>query len=105
MTILNTELRFPFIQQLGLVGPLPLGFFNLRGAAFCDAGLIWNEDQPLQWQSLRTAVAPQNGYAVGFGGGVRSILFGLVLKLDTGWSTDFVGASRPRWHFSIGPEF
>jgi Tol biopolymer transport system component len=105
LAITNVEVRFPFIQQLGLVGPLPIGFFNLRGAVFGDAGLIWNDDAPLRWEPLRTAVAPQNGYAVGFGTGVRSSVFGLILKLDTGWSTDFHGVSRPRWHFSIGPEF
>src|SRR5262249_36853412 len=31
VAIVSTEFRFPFIQQLGVVGPIPLGFFNLRG--------------------------------------------------------------------------
>ena len=70
VAIINTEVRFPFIQQLGIVGPLPLGFFNLRGAGFFDAGLIWPDGERLQWQSLKTTFLPQNGYAVGFGTGV-----------------------------------
>src|SRR5262249_32976710 len=37
----NLEFRFPFIQQLGVVGPLPLGLFNLRGVGFVDAGSAW----------------------------------------------------------------
>src|SRR4029078_9456353 len=43
MAIVNAELRFPFIQQLVLVGPVPLGSFNLKGAVFSDAGIIWND--------------------------------------------------------------
>ncbi len=105
VAILNAEIRFPFIQQLGIVGPLPLGFFNLRGAAFADGGLIWPDGERLQWQSLRTTFLPQNGYAVGFGTGVRSALSFILLKLDVAWGTDFVGISRPRWYVSIGPEF
>ena len=29
----------------------------------------------------------------------------LAPKLDAAWHTDFVTTSRPRWHFSVGPEF
>ena len=105
VAIASTEIRFPFIQQLGVVGPLPLGFFNLRGAAFCDAGVIWPADQRLRWEPLHTAAPPQNGYAIGFGTGVRSAVAFMLLKLDVAWSTDLKGASRPRWYFSIGPEF
>ena len=105
VAILNTEIRFPFIQQLGIVGPVPLGFFNLRGVGFFDAGLIWPDGERIQWESLRTNSAVQNGYAVGFGTGVRSALSFLLLKLDVAWGTNFVGVSRPRWYVSIGPEF
>jgi outer membrane translocation and assembly module TamA len=105
IAIATTEIRFPFIQQLGVVGPLPLGFFNLRGAAFCDAGIIWPSDERLRWEPLRTAVLPENGYAIGFGTGVRSALSFMLLKLDVAWGTDLTGTSRPRWYFSIGPEF
>ena len=56
------------ISQLGLVGPLPIRVFNLRGVAFADGGLIWNDDRPLEWKALRTAVQPHNGYAKGIGG-------------------------------------
>ena len=105
IAIVNEELRFPFIQQLGLVGPVPVGVFNLRGAVFCDAGFIWNEEGPLKLDPIQTNVAIQNGYAVGFGTGIRTSIFFVLLKLDTAWSTDFRGISRPRWHFSLGPEF
>jgi outer membrane protein assembly factor BamA len=104
LAIANVELRFPFIQQLGLVGPVPIGVFNLRGVAFADGGLIWNNDRSLEWKPLRTAVQPHNGFATGFGGGIRTMVAFMILKLDVAWSTDFVGVSQPRWYFSIGPE-
>jgi outer membrane protein assembly factor BamA len=105
IAIVNTEFRFPFIQQLGLVGPIPIGMFNLRGVGFCDAGLIWPDGEPLRWQPVRTALPLQNGYAVGFGGGIRSAIAYMILKLDAAWGTDFSGVSRPHWYFSIGPDF
>lgn len=104
LAIANVELRFPFIQQLGLVGPVPIGVFNLRGVAFADGGVIWNDDRPLEWKPLRTAVQPHNGFATGFGGGIRTAVAFMILKLDVAWSTDFVGVSAPRYYFSIGPE-
>jgi outer membrane protein assembly factor BamA len=105
VAIVNAELRFPFIQQLGLVGPVPIGIFNLRGAVFSDAGLVWNEGDPLKlWESNgggRRLVSPK----LAFGTGIRTSVFFLILKLDTAWTTDLQNVSRPRWHFSIGPEF
>jgi Tol biopolymer transport system component len=47
--IANVELRFPFIQQLGLVGPVPLGIFNFHGAVFADMGAIWDKGDELHW--------------------------------------------------------
>ena len=105
IAVINAELRFPFIQQLGLVGPVPLGIFNLRGALFTDAGVVWNDGETLQLSRVidgrRRLVSPK----VGFGVGVRTAIAFAILKLDVGWNTDLAGASQPRWQFSIGPEF
>ena len=105
LLVVNTEVRFPFIQQLGVVGPVPLGFFNLRGALFGDAGVVWDEGDRLRFSRRvdgeRRLVSPR----LGFGVGVRTALSFMVLKLDTAWNTTLATVSRPRWHFSIGPEF
>jgi Tol biopolymer transport system component len=103
--IVNAELRFPFIQQLGLVGPVPLGFFNLRGAVFGDAGMVWDEGDDLRLTHVLEGERRLKDPKVGFGVGVRTALGFVILKLDTAWSTDLVGVSQPRWHFSLGPEF
>ncbi len=105
MAIANAELRFPFIYQLGVVGPVPLGAFNLKGAIFGDAGVVWDDDTKPRFSRVgpqgRELVAPR----VGFGVGLRTALYFFILKLDTAWNTDFQRTSRPRWHFSLGPEF
>jgi hypothetical protein len=103
--LVNAELRFPFIQQLGLVGPVPLGNFNLRGALFSDAGLVWNQGDPLRL----TAVDERGRYLaspdLSFGTGIRSFVLFALFKFDVAWHTNLRDVSRPRWHFSIGPEF
>jgi len=115
VALANLELRFPFIQHLGLVGPVPIGIFNLRGAAFADVGAVWNRGDKLRLSVIsedrRDGVIaggtsePFNGLGFGFGGGIRTALYFFILKMDAAWNTDFRNISKPRWHFSIGPEF
>ncbi len=107
VAIVNTELRFPFIQQLGLVGPLPLGFFNLKGAMFADAGVVWDKGEESQLRLTKVVDGSRrlDSPLLGFGVGIRSwFLIGL-MKLDMAWPTDLHDVGKPRWHFSIGPEF
>ena len=105
IALVNAELRFPFIQQLGLVGPIPIGNLILRGAVFSDAGLVWNPGQPLRFSEVdgrgRHLASPN----LSFGTGIRSFFLFALVKLDVAWRTDLRDISRPRWHFSIGPEF
>jgi Tol biopolymer transport system component len=115
VALVNTELRFPFIQQLGLVGPVPIGVFNLRGAVFADAGAIWSKGDRLALtevvggkRRLFSERGPNghfNGVTLGVGTGIRTAVYFLILKLDVAWNTDLVQVSRPRWYFSLGPEF
>ncbi|HEY2955701.1 MAG TPA: hypothetical protein VGK89_10685 [Candidatus Eisenbacteria bacterium] len=105
VAIVNAEFRFPFIQQLGLVGPVPIGFFNLRGAVFGDAGVVWNPGDKLRLTHVVEGTRRLDDPKLGFGVGVRSSVYFLIFKLDAAWNTDLHGASQPRWHFSIGPEF
>ncbi|GAB4371489.1 MAG: hypothetical protein Kow0042_14240 [Calditrichia bacterium] len=77
IALISNELRFPFIDYLGIKFPFGgLGFQAIRGALFLDAGNAWNED----WEGLLGS----------FGFGFRMNLFGfLVLRLDIGRTTDF----------------
>jgi Tol biopolymer transport system component len=103
----NLELRFPFINALGVVGPLPLGFFNLRGAAFADVGAVWTDDDHLRL----TKVDPVSGtrstqdLLLSAGVGARSNLGFLLLKLDVAWPYHLDRWGKPRYHFSLAPQF
>jgi Tol biopolymer transport system component len=106
MGFANLEFRFPFINALGVLGPLPLGFFNLRGAVFLDNALVVQPGNATRF----TALDPDGSRRLrdlktAFGFGVRSLVFFAILKLDVAWRTDLQYTSRPIYHFSIGPEF
>lgn len=103
--MLTQELRFPFIQQLGVVGPVPLGSFNLKGALFTDAGMVWNDGDPLRFTTVDERGRRLASPLLSFGAGIRSYVWFALLKLDVGWRTDLRDTSRPRWHLSLGPEF
>jgi Tol biopolymer transport system component len=103
--MINQELRFPFIQQLGVVGPVPLGSFNLKGVLFSDAGLVWNDGDPLRFTSVDERGRHLASPLLSFGAGIRSYVWFALLKLDVGWRTDLRDSSRPRWHLSLGPDF
>ena len=105
LMLANLELRFPFIENLGIVGPLPIGNFRMRGAVFADIGTVYNRDtKPRFWDNASGGRRLRDPY-LGFGAGVRSWLLGLPMKLDVAWASDLRDTKRPRWHFSIGPEF
>ncbi len=76
------ELRFPFIDYLGIKFPfLSMVFPGIRGALFFDAGNAWNDEL--------------NGLLGSFGFGARLNLGGfLVLRLDIGRRTDFESVSN-----------
>jgi len=105
VALANVELRFPFIQQLGLVGPLPVGIFNIRGALFSDVGLVWNEGDALRLSEVEAGKRRLASPRMSFGTGIRTYLLGLPIKLDAAWPTDLAQVGKPRWHFSIGYDF
>ena len=103
--VVNAELRFPFVERLGVVGPVPLGGLALRGALFADGGLVWDRGVPLRFTRVVDGERRLDSPRLAFGAGVRTTALSLVLKLDAAWRTDLATVGRPRWEFSIGPEF
>jgi len=106
--LMNIEFRFPFIKYFVGSFPLPLGFQNIMGNAFVDAGSAWSKDSA--WKLI--ARKPDGSryvndqYVVtGFGYGIRAYLFGLVLRLDAAWQTDFNRVTSPRYYWSLGLDF
>jgi len=80
--LINNELRFPLIDQLGIKFPFgTIGFRQVRGALFVDAGNAWEKEFPGVLGSLGI------GFRVNVGGF-------LVLRYDIGRRTDFTKISH-----------
>jgi WD40 repeat protein len=77
IAFVSQEIRFPFLNYIGLQFPFGLmGFRSIKGALFVDAGNAWNE----RWRGLLGS----------YGFGLRMNMWGLlVLRLDFGKRTDF----------------
>ncbi|MBI3539219.1 MAG: BamA/TamA family outer membrane protein, partial [Candidatus Eisenbacteria bacterium] len=85
---------------------VPLGVFNLRGALFTDFGTVWDEGgSPRLWTQPGNGPRRLEDLRLSFGTGIRTAVYFLLIKVDAAWRTDLVSTSKPRWHFSIGPEF
>ncbi len=102
----NLEFRFPFINAFGVVGPVPLGFLNLRGAAFLDLGAVWSKDRDFNISKVDAngTRSFDNVYS-SLGVGARSSLGYVLLKLDVAWPYYLDRWGKPRYHFSLSPQF
>ena len=101
----SLELRFPFIQDLGVIGPLPIGHLGVRGALFTDFGSVWYGDTTPRFSQVVNGRWQLRDPFVSFGTGIRAWLLGMPMKLDVAWATNMQIVQRPKWYFSIGPEF
>ncbi len=102
----TVEFRFPFITHLGLNAPLPISFFNIEGVLFADAGAAWNHGVRVFSNSGGSLhfVDPRASY----GFGIRADVAYFLMHLDLAWPTQATLTNpqkKPKWHFSIGPEF
>jgi hypothetical protein len=101
----NLELKFPLIQYLVTRFPLPLGFFNIRGAGFLDLGAAWEEDNFRAFGRNAKGERVLQDLIAGFGWGIRAnVGFGL-LRIDQVWRTDLAFTSKPKYYFSFGVDF
>jgi len=103
----NFEFRFPFIDQLVLGWPAPLGFRAIRGVFFFDIGGAWYDDdlfQPFTTEGpgafrLKDTVA-------GYGFGLRLNLGLFILRYDLVQMTDMNRSlGKTRSWFTFGGDF
>lgn len=104
--LFNMEFRFPFIQYFITNFPLKLGFSNIQGSIFMDAGSAWSNDSAWRF----TATKPDGSRYVrdivtAFGYGIRANVYLFLLRFDAAWRTDFDGVSKPLYYWSIGLDF
>ncbi|MBN2011915.1 PD40 domain-containing protein [candidate division KSB1 bacterium] len=104
--LLNIEFRYPFIQYLIARFPIPVGFQNIRGVSFIDAGSAWTNDNAWRF-SAKTSNGERyvKDIATGFGYGIRANVYIFLLKFDAAWRTDFNQTSKPIYYFSLGLDF
>jgi hypothetical protein len=106
VVFLNSEFRFPFIDRLGLVWPLPIGVRNVGGVLFMDVGAAWSDDETFRPVSRAGGVHLDDQYGgASFGTGIRTGISFILVKLDFAWRTDFHEVSGYRAHVSFGGEF
>ena len=104
--LLNMEFRFPFIQYILARFPLPIGFQNILGAAFFDAGSAWSSSQNWRFGAIKADGSRYvRDIVSGFGYGIRANVYIFLLRFDAAWRTDFDKISSPRYYYSIGLDF
>ncbi len=105
-SVVNMELRFPFIDYFIMRYPLRFGLAQVTGALFMDMGAAWNEGDT----SFKGGTAEGGNRLVdiktGFGFGARANMGFLVLRYDMAWRTDFHSVEpHTKHYFSLGADF
>ncbi len=114
-SVFNGELRAPVFNTL-VKRPIQSSLLrNLQAVAFVDVGSAWfglipNADDYVgtsvaQSQNVTTIIniPGSTGLAMGYGAGLRTLLFGYFVRVDAAWNID--GRPKPIWYFSIGSDF
>src|SRR4030095_3365581 len=95
-SILNLEMRFPLFKYL-IFGALPLGFANIEGVTFLDAGTAWTDDHSLKLIHNVNGKAVTNDLLLATGIGARANLFGFPFMLDIAWAYNLDKFSAPKY--------
>ena len=118
VVLVNTELRIPFLRYLSR-GKLRSSFLrNLQIVGFVDAGTAWHgrdpfsDENPLNTLTLFNPPTVRvdvkyfrNPVVVGYGAGLRAMLFGYYFKVDYAWGLETKRRLDPKLHLSIGTDF
>jgi len=118
-TLINMEIRFPFINYLALGFPLKMIFGNIRGHAFMDVGAAWNDISEFSSTEWPTRYWIKNAYGdltppsskdfspwvTTFGLGTKINLGYFLLRIESAWDRTDSGYSKPQWYFSLGPDW
>ena len=118
VVLANAELRVPVLQYLSRQKIRSSFLRNIQVVGFVDAGTAWHGKDPFGPENpLNTVVLNnpptvqvivnyyRNPLIVGYGAGLRTMLFGYLLKLDYGWNWETKTSRKPLLHFSMGADF
>lgn len=103
--ILNAEFRFPIIRYL-VLGLLPIGFQNIEGVLFMDAGTAWRDDDALKLFTTNSqGKFVTNDLLLGMGFGTRAVFLNLPVMFDIAWNYNMDKFSSPKYYLSFGFNF
>jgi hypothetical protein len=115
--VINSELRIPVFQYL-VNKPIRSDFIrNFQIVGFFDVGTAWTGDNPYSDDNtFNTEIIGGNPVTVildrqiepivaGFGGGLRSRLFGYFLRADWAWGYEDSVIRDPIFYLSLGLDF
>ncbi len=119
--VINTEFRLPLVTTF-IKRPVQSSLLkNLQAVVFADAGAAWEGIWPNadRLTNNRFLPDPNNslpnppvsmvitdetaGLGVGYGAGMRTMLFGYFFRVDAAWNIE--GRKTPLWHLSVGTDF
>ncbi|OSZ82023.1 hypothetical protein CAP35_01765 [Chitinophagaceae bacterium IBVUCB1] len=120
--LFNTELRLPVLTTF-MKRPIQSNFLkNLQVVAFADIGSAWQgflptveklqnnrflpgPNSPTTGQQVTLEIIDESGgVGLGYGAGLRTMVFGYFLRLDAAWNVEN-RTQTPLIHFSIGTDF
>jgi Tol biopolymer transport system component len=101
----NFELRFPIFKYL-ILGALPLGFKDIMGNIFVDAGSAWNDTKKLQLVGTNNSGnTVTKDLLASTGIGSRIVFLGFPVRFDVAWRFNMQKFSDPMYMFSLGLDY
>jgi hypothetical protein len=115
--VINSELRFPVFHYL-FNRPIKSDFINnFQIVGFADAGAAWTGSNPFSESNTHflktidqkplyiTVLVQKNPIVAGYGGGIRSRLFGYFMRADWAWGVEDGQIQPYVFYFSLSLDF
>ena len=113
----NIELRMPIFRYLSNRIKSPF-LRHFQAVGFFDMGTAWEGRNPFSRENpLNTSVIDNSGLVsvkvnyfrdpvvAGYGFGIRTVIFGYLLRVDYGWGIETRKVQDPKLHISLGMDF
>ena len=117
--LFNAELRLPLVRYL-YRGNITSNFLrNLQLVAFTDIGTAWTGSGPFSRQNVlnteivgggnipfrATVTNFKNPFLIGYGAGIRTMVFGYFVKFDYAWGLEDRSVGKPIPYLTLGYDF